>query len=77
VKNCIQKTFVSDKELRLPMSLLPQSELLRQMKYCVLNLQNWKILNPEDIAVLRLTRILREKINALERSDRSLHHSAA
>jgi len=59
------------------MSLLLQSELLRQMKYCVLNLQNRKILNPEDIAVLRLRRILREKINELERSDLSLHHSAA
>ena len=59
------------------MSLLLQSELLRQMKYCMLNLQNWTILNPEDIAVLRLRRILREKINELERSDLSLHHSAA
>ena len=58
------------------MSLLVQSELLRQMKYCVLNLQNWKILNPEDISVLRLRRVLREKINELERGDR-LHHSAA
>ena len=59
------------------MSLLLQSELLRQMKQCVLNLQNWKILNPEDIAVLRLGRILREKINELEDSDHRLHHSAA
>ena len=59
------------------MSLLVQSELLRQMKYRVLNLQNWKILNPEDISVLRLRRVLREKINELERRDPGLHHSAA
>ena len=65
------------KELRLPMSLLVQSELLREMKYCVLNLQNWKILNPEDISVLRLRRVLREKINELEHSNPDLHHSAA
>lgn len=59
------------------MSLLVQSELLRQMKYCVLNLQSWKILNPEDISVLRLRRVLSEKIKELERSDPSPHHSAA
>ena len=63
--------------LRLPMSLVLQSELLRHLKRCVLNLQNWRILNPEDVTVVRLTRVLREKIEELERPDPSLQHIAA
>jgi hypothetical protein len=59
------------------MSLIPQYALLRQLKRCVLNLQNWKVLNPEDIAVLRLTRVLSEKIYELERTDPGHHRRAA
>ena len=69
--------IASQEVLGLPMTLVVQSDLLRQLKRCVLNLQNWTILNPEDITVVRLTRVLREKIAELEHPDPSFQHIAA
>ena len=54
-----------------------KSELLRQLRRCVANLQGWKILNPEDIAVVRLMRVLHEKIKVLEEVDSYFHHKTA
>ena len=54
------------------MRRIPQAELLRAMKQSLRDLDNLKLLNPNDLEILHLRRTLREQIDRLERQQSEL-----
>lgn len=52
---------------------IPQADLLRAMKQSLRDLDNLKLLNPNDLEILRLRRSLREQIDRLERQQSEAH----
>jgi 3-methyladenine DNA glycosylase AlkC len=51
------------------MRRVPKSELLKAMKSSLRELENVKILSPDDIEILRLRRTVRQQIDQLEKEN--------
>jgi len=56
---------------------VPKPELLDAMKDCLHDLENVKLLSPEDLDIIDEKRILRRKIAELEKEQDSGHDMAA
>ncbi|HXU14134.1 MAG TPA: hypothetical protein VN708_03315 [Terriglobales bacterium] len=46
---------------------VPQADLLQAMKDCLRDLENLKLLSPDDLEIFNLRRSLKERIAELER----------
>lgn len=55
------------------MRRIPQAELLQAMKQSLRDLDNLKLLNPNDLEILHLRRTLRDQIDRLERQQSEAH----
>lgn len=51
---------------------IPQADLLQAMKQSLRDLDNLKLLNPNDLEILHLRRTLRKQIDRLERQQSEL-----
>jgi hypothetical protein len=54
-----------------------RADLLDAMKDCLRDLENVKLLSPDDLDILDEKRILRQKIDKLENEDSDAHEMAA
>ena len=52
---------------------IPKPDRLHAMKESLCDLENTKLINPNDLEILQLRRILKEQIAALERHQSQLH----
>ena len=57
--------------------LLKKSELLDALKECLRDLENVKLLSPDDLARVYQKQVLREQIVALEKEDPDGHGKVA
>ena len=55
---------------------IPKPDLLHAMKESLRDLENTKLLNPNDIEILKLRRTLKQQIEALERQQSQAHKRA-
>ena len=56
---------------------VPRPELVEAMKDCLRDLENTKLISPDDLDIIDEKRILRQKIAELEKEDSGGHEMAA